>query len=93
MSSDHVIALSNKQEKLTAGTNVTISGNTISATDTTYELASASTNGLMSSADKTKLNGVPSDEIKRSIVLTQSVYDALSTSEKNRTDTIYFVTG
>ena len=70
----------NKQDKLTPGTNVTIIGTTISATDTTYDdtalktritavenredkdttynVATTSANGLMSSADKTKLNGV-----------------------------------
>ena len=70
----------NKQGKLTAGTNVTITGTTISATDTvyddtalktritavenredkdtTYDVATTSANGLMSSADKVKLNGI-----------------------------------
>ncbi len=47
-----------KQDKLTAGSNITISGNTISATDTTYSNATTSTAGLMSAADKTKLNGI-----------------------------------
>ena len=47
-----------KQNALTAGTNVTISGNTISATNTTYGVATTSANGLMASADKTKLNGI-----------------------------------
>lgn len=43
----------------TGGTNVTISSsNVISAIDTTYSLASATTDGLMSSNDKTKLDGI-----------------------------------
>ena len=50
--------ISGKQDKLTAGTNITISGNTISAKDTTYGNASASVAGLMSAADKTKLDGI-----------------------------------
>lgn len=50
--------VSGKQDKLTAGTNITISGNTISAKDTTYGNASASVAGLMSAADKTKLDGI-----------------------------------
>jgi len=50
--------LTEKQEKLTAGTNITISGSTISAKDTTYSAATTSTAGLMSAADKTKLNGI-----------------------------------
>ena len=40
----------------TAGSNVTISGTTISAVDTTYDPATTSTNGLLTAADKTKLN-------------------------------------
>ena len=50
--------ISEKQDKLTAGTNITISGNTISAKDTTYGNASASAAGLMSAADKKKLDGI-----------------------------------
>lgn len=51
-------ALNDKQGKLTAGVNITISDSTISAKDTTYEVATTSANGLMSSSDKTKLNGI-----------------------------------
>ena len=47
-----------KQNALTAGSNVTISGNTISAVNSTYGVATTSSNGLMASADKTKLNGI-----------------------------------
>ena len=47
-----------KQDKLTAGTNVTISGSTISAKDTTYSDATQSTHGLMTAADKKKLDGM-----------------------------------
>lgn len=47
-----------KQDKLTAGTNITISGTTISSKDTTYNAATTTTAGLMSAADKTKLNGI-----------------------------------
>uniref|UniRef100_UPI003AF066C3 hypothetical protein n=1 Tax=Parolsenella catena TaxID=2003188 RepID=UPI003AF066C3 len=50
--------LSKKQDKLTAGANVAISGSTISATDTTYAAATASKAGLMSAADKKKLDDV-----------------------------------
>jgi hypothetical protein len=50
--------ISEKQDKLTAGTNITISGNTISAKDTTYGNASASAAGLMTAADKKKLDGI-----------------------------------
>ena len=54
------LGVTDKQDKLTAGTNITISGTTISAKDTTYDVATQSANGLMSSADKTKLDGVDS---------------------------------
>lgn len=45
------------------GTNVTIaSDGTLSATDTTYSVATTSQDGLMSSADKTKLDALPTNE-------------------------------
>ena len=47
-----------KQDKLGAGPNITIINNTISAKDTTYDVATQSANGLMSSADKKKLDGI-----------------------------------
>lgn len=50
--------ISGKQDKLTAGANITISGNTISAKDTTYGNASASAAGLMSAEDKTSLDSM-----------------------------------
>ena len=51
--------LTSKQDKLTAGSNITIStSNVISATNTTYGAATTSAAGLMSAADKTKLNGI-----------------------------------
>ena len=119
---------SNKQDKLTEGTNVTIKGTTISAkdtiyddtalkdritavesredkdtvttingktgvitkddivaleipgqdTNTTYALASASTNGLMSSAMFTKLNG-----LYNMVYLTESAFAALGIKDPN----------
>lgn len=51
-------AIAGKQDKLTAGANVTISGATISAKDTTYAEATPSKAGLMSAADKGKLDGL-----------------------------------
>lgn len=50
--------LATKQGTLTAGSNITINGNTISATDTTYSNATTSTAGLMSASDKTKLDSI-----------------------------------
>lgn len=49
-------AIAGKQDKLTAGANVTISGSTISAKDTTYAEATPSKAGLMSAADKGRLD-------------------------------------
>ena len=49
-----------KQDTLIAGTNISISNNTISATDTTYDNATTSSAGLMSSTDKSKLDGISS---------------------------------
>ena len=60
-------ALAGKQDKLTAGTNITISGTTISAKDTTYGVATASANGLMSSTDKSKLDGIEAGARKNTI--------------------------
>ena len=50
--------ISGKQDKLTAGANITISDNTISAKDTTYGNASDSAAGLMTAEDKKKLEGM-----------------------------------
>lgn len=52
--------ISGKQDKLTAGTNITIDGNTINAKDTTYNDATQSTHGLMTASDKKKLDGMDS---------------------------------
>lgn len=51
-------AIAGKQDALTAGANVTIDGATISATDTTYGEATATASGLMSVADKGRLDGL-----------------------------------
>ena len=51
-------AIAAKQDKLTAGANVTIDGATINATDTTYGEATAANAGLMSAADKGVVDGL-----------------------------------
>ena len=60
-------ALNEKQDTLTAGDNIsieTVNGElTISATDTTYSDATQQTHGLMSTADKTKLDGITAEKI------------------------------
>ena len=69
--------LTKKQDKLKAGTNITISGATISAKDTTYSAATKSAAGLMSAADKTKLDGIATGANNI------AVDTALSTTSKN----------
>lgn len=76
--------LDDKQDKLTAGQNIQIAQDgTISATDTTYEPATQQANGLMSSADKTKLDGMtPENYLTCANVLDcQSVSDALDAKQ------------
>lgn len=55
-------AIEGKQDALTAGANVSIDGATISATDTTYGDATTAKAGLMSAADKVKLDGLATGE-------------------------------
>lgn len=69
--------ISGKQDKLTAGTNITISGSTISAKDTTYNDATQSSHGLMTAADKKKLDGIAAGATK---VAVDSALSATSTN-------------
>ena len=55
-------------------------------TNTTYGLASQSSNGLMSTADKKRL-----DNIKEQVALTETQYNALSSAQKNDSKKIYFI--
>ena len=64
--------LTKKQDKLTAGANITISGTMISAKDTTYDAATTSTNGLMSKDDKKKLDGMAAIVVDDSISTTST---------------------
>lgn len=58
----------------------------IPSKDTTYGLASQSSNGLMSAADKKRL-----DNIKEQIALTETQYNALSSTQQNDSKKIYFI--
>lgn len=69
--------VASKQDKLTAGTNITISGSTISAKDTTYSDATQSAHGLMTAADKKKLDGIAAGATK---VAVDSALSATSTN-------------
>lgn len=55
-------------------------------TDTTYSEATTSSRGLMSASDKQKMNN-----LKEQVILTESEYNALSTSQKNDASKIYFI--
>ena len=68
-----------KQDALTAGTNITISSGTISATDTTYTDATQLASGLMSASDKTKLDGIASGA--DSVSWTQTVVSGTKIAE------------
>ena len=92
-------------------TVTTINGNTgaisksdimalgIPGSDTTYTTATQSTNGLMSTSDKRKLDGlkqVTKQDIKNlgfpeHVVLTETAYNALSSTQKNATDIFYYI--
>ena len=55
-------------------------------TNTIYEVASQSSNGLMSAADKKRL-----DNIKEQVALTETQYNALSSAQKSDPKKIYFI--
>ncbi len=71
----------------------------IPGSDTTYTTATQSTNGLMSTSDKKKLDSlkqVTKQDIKNlgfpeHVVLTESAYNALSSTQKNATDIFYYI--
>lgn len=58
----------------------------IPSTNTTYGLASQSSNGLMSAADKKRL-----DNIKEQVALTEAQYNALSSTQQNDSKKIYYI--
>lgn len=62
-SAANATAIEAKQDALTAGANINIVGATISATDTTYDEATASSSGLMSAADKATVDGIASGAV------------------------------
>ncbi len=58
----------------------------IPSKNTIYSEATTSTNGLMSAADKKRL-----DNIKEQVALTEAQYNALSSAQKNDSKKIYFI--
>ena len=82
-----------KQNTLTAGANITISGTTISATDTTYDAATTTKAGLMSAADKTKLNGIATGATKVTVDTTLSTTSTNPVQNKAIATKISSITG
>lgn len=85
--------LDDKQDALTPGQNVQISNNVISATDTTYNDATQSDAGLMSAADKTKLDGIEAGaEANQNAYSTVKVGN-VSINAGSESDTIELIAG
>lgn len=78
------IDLSGYQPLLQAGDNITITSNTISAKDTTYSLATAEKNGLMSAGDFSKLSGLSAYVLPKA----GSERGGIKASTKQATDTV-----
>lgn len=91
--SDMSTALANKQDLLTAGNNITISNNIISATDTTYTAGDGISiqNNVISVTDISKQ--VFSDTIRNMISLTQAQYDTLVQESAVDANTFYIIVG
>lgn len=65
----------------------------ISATDTTYSTASTTSNGLMSSDDKVKLNGIASGAEVNQNAFSKVKVGTTTVSSNNKTDTVELVAG
>lgn len=91
-------ALEGKQDTLTAGDNITISDDgTISAENTTYGTATTSAAGLMSAADKEKLDGIAAGaEVNQAAFQEVEVTDGDTTTmivATDKEDTLSLVAG
>ena len=79
------------------GTNLSISNGVLSATDTTYNVATTSANGLMSSGDKSKLNGIATGaEVNQnafSKIAIESTIGSGNIEADSKTDTLTIVAG
>ena len=84
---------------LEAGANVTITTDatndkvTIAATDTTYSTATTSANGLMSSSDKTKLNGIATGAEVNQNAFSNVIVGSNTIQADSKTDTLTFNSG
>lgn len=91
-----------KQDTLTfvAGSNITLTPDstndkiTIAATDTTYEdVTAGGASGLMTGADKTKLNGIATGAEVNQNAFSNVKVDSTTIAADTKTDTIEFVAG
>ena len=85
--------------ELIAGTNVTLTPDTtndtvtIAATDTTYSDATTSASGLMSSSDKTKLNGIAAGAEVNQNAFSNVKVGSTTVAADGKTDTLELVAG
>lgn len=82
---------------LKAGSNVSVTNSsgtvTIAATDTTYSDATTSASGLMSSSDKTKLNGIATGAEVNQNAFSNVVVGNTTVSADSKTDTLTLAAG
>ena len=86
----------NAQGHVTAATAVAkadITGLGIPAQDTTYSAATTSKNGLMSSSDKTKLNGIANGAEVNQNAFSNIVVGSTTVAADSKTDTLTFTAG
>ena len=76
-----------------AGTNGTDATLTISATDTTYSAATTSAAGLMSSGDKSKLNGIAAGAEVNQYAFSNVKVGSTTVAADGKTDTLELVAG
>lgn len=85
--------------ELIAGSNVTLTPDatndtvTITATDTTYSNATTATAGLMSTTDKTKMDGIASGAEVNQNAFSNVKVGATTVEADSKTDTIEFIAG
>lgn len=84
------LSVSGRTVTLKSKSGATLS--TITTQDTTYSAATTSANGLMSSGDKTKLNGVATGATKNSITTTTVTLTVAKWSNKSQSVSVSGVT-
>lgn len=84
------LSVSGRTVTLKSKSGATLS--TITTQDTTYSAATTSANGLMSSSDKTKLNGVATGATKNTITSVNVSLPVASWSNKTQTASVSGVT-